>query len=75
MHPEVVEAMREVGPQRLTVELAQTAGLLATMGAASRVRSDPVRSASMSRSGSAETLISSRRQPHLHTPGCGWVQT
>jgi arsenate reductase len=39
VHPEVVAAMREVGidlsaarPQRLTVELAQTAGLLVTMG-------------------------------------------
>jgi arsenate reductase len=39
VHPEVVAAMREVGidlsaaqPQRLTVELAQTVGLLVTMG-------------------------------------------
>ena len=39
VHPGVVQVMREVGidlsaarPQRLTVELAQTAGLLVTMG-------------------------------------------
>jgi arsenate reductase len=39
VHPEVVEAMREVGidlapikPQRLTVELAQDAAMLITMG-------------------------------------------